>query len=458
MQSRAAQPNNTKTCTDERYKNARTKDESLKRTRNKVLITARYEHGLYRLPVSPRTNEFTTALVADTYRQQTSIDINILHRRMGHMSEARLRRMVKRGQLEGIQTVTGKLHFCEPCVLGKLKKLPFQPRARRETSAPFELVHTDLSGPITPQTPSGFRYWMIFVDDHTRYPWICFLKHKNEALDHLRRFYRDVQTHFKRKIGNIHLCEGYRQTLRSDGGGEFTGQEVEKFLRDEGIFHETSAPYTQEQNGVAERMNQTVRNNATAMLIDSKLPRMYWSEAMMTATHLIARTPAAGLNGDTPYERMFGLKVNPTTLRPFGCTAYALIPKQVRGSKFEDNARKCVMLGYQSGQKAYRLLDVRTKQIFSSRHVVFNETSDEPPKVHELKDVDPDGKQDWGDLLWHDRELSTGANTHSTAPPATSDDLDDDDSTQAAIPTSPQVGVQPRKFGSPQSSSTTTSS
>jgi transposase InsO family protein len=396
----------------------------------RILITAKYEHGLYRLPSSPQTSEFASALVASAAHQSTSIDINILHRRMGHASEDRLRRMVKHGQLDGIKTVTGKLQFCEPCILGKMKKLPFQPHAHRQTSSPFELIHTDLGGPISPQTPSGFKYWMIFVDDYTRYPWICFLKHKSEALDRIRRLYHDIQAHFKQKIGNIHLCEGYRQTLHSDGGGEFTGNDVERFLRSEGIFHETSAAYTQEQNGLAERMNQTVRNNATAMLIDSKLPRTYWSEAMMTAVHLIARTPAAGLNGETPQERMFGAKVDPLVLRPFGCTAYALIPKQTHGSKFEDNARKCVLLGYQSGQKAYRLLDPETKQIFSSRHVIFNETSDQVPDVRNIKDIDPEGKRDWGGLLWHQREL-----THMptrppqlAAAPTTPDDRDDDDS------------------------------
>ncbi|TEB36947.1 hypothetical protein FA13DRAFT_1574954, partial [Coprinellus micaceus] len=72
--------------------------------------------------------------------------------------EQRIRKMVREGRLPGIDAVTGKMLFCEACTLGKMKKLTFKPHARRETNAPFELVHTDLGGPISPRTPSGFKY------------------------------------------------------------------------------------------------------------------------------------------------------------------------------------------------------------------------------------------------------------------------------------------------------------
>ncbi|TEB36948.1 hypothetical protein FA13DRAFT_1622833, partial [Coprinellus micaceus] len=85
------------------------------------------------------------------------------------------------------------------------------------------------------------------------------------------------------------------------------------------------------------------------MLIDSRLALSYWSEALATATHIIARTPASGIGGEIPFERMFGRPPDPTILRPFGCPAYALIPKTLRSSKFSHNARRCVLLGYQSG-------------------------------------------------------------------------------------------------------------
>ncbi|KAJ3501370.1 hypothetical protein NMY22_g18951 [Coprinellus aureogranulatus] len=389
----------------------------------KPILTARYDKGLYRLTLKPETFEPQHSAFAAQSQPSHSFDINILHRRLGHASEQRIRRMVRKGQLSVVKTVVGKLHFCEPCVLGKMKKLPFRPKARRETSAPFELIHTDLGGPVTPQTPSGFRYWMVFIDDYTRFPFICFLRHKDEALGRIKHFYQEVQSYFKKRITHMRLGESFHQTLRSDGGGEFTGREVETYLKQQGIFHETSAPHTQEQNGVAERMNQSIRNSATAMLIDSGLPRTYWNEAMLTAVHVIARTPAAGLDGQTPFERMFNRPVDPTALRPFGCPAYALVPKKNRVGKFDQNSRKCILLGYQSGQKAYRLLDPKTRQIFSSRHVLFDETWKSGSPAPKAPGDTPDANSDWGELLWHQRPLSSEPGQASSL---TGDDDDDD--------------------------------
>jgi hypothetical protein len=88
--------------------------------------------------------------------------------------------MVKKDQLKGISKVTGKLEFCKPCVLGRMKKLPFRLQAHQKTSVSFELMHTDLKRPITPKTPFGFRYWITFVDDFTCYPWVFFLKEKSK--------------------------------------------------------------------------------------------------------------------------------------------------------------------------------------------------------------------------------------------------------------------------------------
>ncbi|KAJ3532570.1 hypothetical protein NMY22_g7692 [Coprinellus aureogranulatus] len=363
-------------------------------------LLAKLDRGMYRLSGYVDTNEFSKAFVAHTttLSQGSTIDILTLHRRMGHASEQRLHKMVREGKLEGITSVTGKLGVCEACALGKMKKLKFCSPARRETTRPFELVHTDVGGPVTPQDPSGFRYWITFINDFTRYPWVFYMRKKEEAPSIIRMFYSDVEGYFKSRISKFRIGEGY-ETLRSDGGGEYVGASIETFLRSKGIAHERSAPYTPEQNGLAERMNQSLRNSATAMLIDSRLPKTYWTEAMSMAAHIIGRTPASGIGGEIPFERMFNRKVDPSKFRPFGCTGYALIPKQFRDGKFGDNARKCILLGYESQQKAYRLLDIATKKIITSRHVAFDE--DMPNSV--TTDAN-DG--DWGESFWHQRPSS----------------------------------------------------
>ncbi|KIK76759.1 hypothetical protein PAXRUDRAFT_115482, partial [Paxillus rubicundulus Ve08.2h10] len=74
--------------------------------------------------------------------------------------------MVKWGQLWGIDFLTGTMSFCEACILGKMKKLPFEPLEE----PPLQMVHTDVRGPITPQSWEGYKYWIIIVDDFCCFP------------------------------------------------------------------------------------------------------------------------------------------------------------------------------------------------------------------------------------------------------------------------------------------------
>jgi hypothetical protein len=127
-------------------------------------------------------------------------------------------------------------------------------------------------------------------------------------------------------------------------------------------------------------MNQTIVNRALAMLIDSRLPKTYWTHAFHTAIYLIARSPASGIDGRTPFKVLTGQRVNSSGLWPFGCRAYALVPKDQR-SKLDPHACRCVLLGYKYASKAYTLLDVATWKMFKSRHVVFDEAPGTVPEL-----------------------------------------------------------------------------
>ena len=133
-----------------------------------------------------------------------------------------------------------------------------------------------------------------------------------------------------------------------------------------GTFHETTAANTPKQNGLGERINGTIATHALAMLIDFGLPKSFWGYALETAAYLHCRSPAAGLKGRTPYEKLFNCKVDPSMFRPFGCVAYALVPKEHRSGKFDSKAHKSIMIGYTPYKKAYRLMDLGTQKIFHS--------------------------------------------------------------------------------------------
>ena len=120
---------------------------------------------------------------------------------------------------------------------------------------------------------------------------------------------------------------GYRvKAIRSDLGGEFQSSQLQNFLQDRGITHETTAGYTPQQNA-AERLHRTLHDSARAMLIRAKLPESLWGEAVRCANYVRNRTPISlSADGRTPLEIPTGTAPNLHRLRTFGCDAWVLIP------------------------------------------------------------------------------------------------------------------------------------
>ena len=131
--------------------------------------------------------------------------------------------------------------------------------------------------------------------------------------------------------------------------------------------------------------------------LDSNLPVGFWAEAAATATYLINRSPSSRLlkSNMTPHEAWTGAKPSVTGLRPFGCPAYAHIPKEKR-KKLEFRAKKCILLGYAPGAKAYRLWDPKAHSVIISRDVIF----DERPTA-----IDPSKRVDLSEIIWSGVEI-----------------------------------------------------
>ena len=107
---------------------------------------------------------------------------------------------------------------------------------------------------------------------------------------------------------------------RSDDGGEFRAMQC--YFKEQRIQWETSAPYAQQQNGVADRSNRTILEKDRTMLIHANLSEAHWAEAPNTAIYLANRTPTSSLpNYQTPYEAWHGKKPNIQHLRVFGLQA-----------------------------------------------------------------------------------------------------------------------------------------
>jgi len=143
------------------------------------------------------------------------------------------------------------------------------------------------------------------------------------------------------------------KALRSDNGGEYTSDSFSTYLRNSGISHKKTAPYSLEQNGVSERANRTLIGRAKAMILENKMNDNLWGEAIHTAVYLKNRSPTRSKNS-TPYQLWTGQRPNLSHLIPFGTLAFSHIPKAKR-SKWEKNGEECRVLGSE-GTNQYRVL------------------------------------------------------------------------------------------------------
>nr|GEV06252.1 zinc finger, CCHC-type [Tanacetum cinerariifolium] len=138
-----------------------------------------------------------------------------------------------------------------------------------------------------------------------------------------------------------------------------------------------SAPYTPQQNGVAERKNRALKEMVNSMLSYSGLSEGFWEEAMLTTCYLLNMIPNKR-NKTTPYELWYKKRPNLEFLRVWGCRAVVRLPDQKRKTLGEKGI-DCIFVGYAEHSKAYRFYiiepndSVSINLIIELRDAIFDE-------------------------------------------------------------------------------------
>ena len=135
----------------------------------------------------------------------------------------------------------------------------------------MELIHTDICGPFTPTALGGYRYFIAFIDDFSRYSHVELIREKSDSLVAFKEFKVKMELQKNKKL----------KFVRSDRGGEFYGRYEETrqdpgpfaiYLRECGIDAHYTMSGTPQQNGITEMRNRIVLDTVLSMLANSSFP------------------------------------------------------------------------------------------------------------------------------------------------------------------------------------------
>nr|GFB14352.1 integrase, catalytic region, zinc finger, CCHC-type, peptidase aspartic, catalytic [Tanacetum cinerariifolium] len=224
----------------------------------------------------------------------------------------------------------------------------------------LHLLHMDLCGPMRVASINGKWYVLVIVDDYSRYTWVHFLRTKDETPEVIKNFLKKIYVRHQAPVIIVH----------TDNETEFKNHVLKEYFDSVGITHETSAAKTPQQNGVIERRNRTLVEAARTMLIFSYASLFLWAEAIATVCYTQNHSIIHRRFNKTPYELIQGRKPDISYL-------HVCYPKNDREDVGKLGAKGDIgfFIGYSANSVAYRVYNLRTKNIMEMINVTFDELS-----------------------------------------------------------------------------------
>jgi transposase InsO family protein len=194
-----------------------------------------------------------------TTREETEL----WHKRLGHPGVVCMSRMLKEKLIDYVKGSGNEVervvtHY-DGCILGKQTRTPSPPSTAAESTERLQLVHMDVVGELPVAGLNGEKYMLVLVDDFSNIQIRTFCS-KAEVGALVQEVLLEWEVSTKCKV----------VTVRTDRGTEFVNHDLSNFFARKGITHQTSAPYTPQQNGKVERINRVIEERVRALLFTAE--------------------------------------------------------------------------------------------------------------------------------------------------------------------------------------------
>ncbi|GJY55734.1 retrovirus-related pol polyprotein from transposon TNT 1-94 [Tanacetum coccineum] len=229
------------------------------------------------------------------------------------MNFGAINHLARHGLVRGLPKLKfEKEHLCSACAMDKSKKKPHKPKSEDTNQEKLNLLHMDLCGPMCVASVNGKKYILVIVDDYSRFTWVKCLRSKDEAPDFIIKFLKMIQVWLKVPVRRI----------RTDNGTEFVNQTLREYYEKVSISHETSVARSPQQNGVVERRNRTLIEDACTMLIYAKAQLFLWAKAVATACYTQNCSIIRLRHDKIPYELLHDKLPDLSLFHVFGALCY----------------------------------------------------------------------------------------------------------------------------------------
>ncbi|CAI7892670.1 unnamed protein product [Closterium sp. NIES-54] len=215
-------------------------------------------------------------------------------------------------------------------------------------------------------------YFLLVVDDYSRYTIVFPLRSKGEVPDVLIDWIRGA----RRQLSESFSSDLPVLCLHSDRGGEYSSDLLRAFCRSEGIRQTFTLPASPQQNAIAERRIGMVMDVARTSMIHAAAPHFLWPFAVQYAVHQINLQPRVSLPETTPTLRWTGKVSDASAFCVWGSRAFV---RDTTADKLSSRAVPCVFLGFPPDALGWQFYHPTSRRVLSSQDVTFDESTPSPP-------------------------------------------------------------------------------